>query len=65
MNRIDAIRARLGSIPPSRLAQLPGSVQRLLELDIPWLLAKIGDLKDEASPEGSSYCQTGPSAPRQ
>lgn len=36
--RLDQIKARLGSIAPSRMATLPKSVQRLLEVDMPKLI---------------------------
>ncbi len=35
---LDAIRARLGSVPPAKLNGLPRSVQRLLEEDLPKLI---------------------------
>ncbi len=38
MSDLNAIRSRLGSIAPSRMHMLPGSVQRLLTQDLPHLL---------------------------
>lgn len=39
MNELNGIKARLGSIAPSKMNELPKSVQRLLEDDMPRLIA--------------------------
>lgn len=35
---LDKIKARLGSLSPARLNEMPKSAQTLLEIDMPWLI---------------------------
>ena len=39
VSRLNAIKARLGAIPPSKLSALPKGVQTLISEDLPFLLA--------------------------
>ena len=38
VSRLNAIKARLGAIPPSKLSALPKGVQTLISEDLPFLL---------------------------
>lgn len=64
---ITAIKARLGSIAPSKMNTFPGGVQHLLLKDVPFLLEYVGILEDafrelERITHGEGYSE-GYSAP--
>lgn len=49
-DRLNAIKARLGSIGPTKQTQLYGVVKRLIDEDIPWLLDQLAEDQPEIMP---------------